>query len=70
MTPRDLMQQLVQARKAAGLTQNDMVSLFNGLDTKMSQGDLSRMERRDNMLVSSLILYAECIGYELRVVKI
>lgn len=50
---------LVEIRRAAGLTQ---VELATALGT--SQGQISRIERQSDMLVSTLIAYLTALGVE------
>jgi transcriptional regulator with XRE-family HTH domain len=54
---------LVEIRRAAGLTQ---VELATALGT--SQGQISRIERQSDMLVSTLIAYLTALGVEARLV--
>ena len=54
---------LVEIRRATGLTQ---VELATALGT--SQGQISRIERQSDMLVSTLIAYLTALGVEARLV--
>ncbi len=50
-------------RQLTGLTQQDVAQA-----TRMRQPELSRIERRDDHLLSTLRLYVEALGGELEVV--
>jgi hypothetical protein len=52
-------------RETAGKTQGEMSVL-----TEMSQSELSRFERRDDHLVSTLRRYVEALGGEVEIVAI
>jgi predicted transcriptional regulator len=54
---------LRELRQLAGLTQEDVAQA-----TRMRQPELSRVERRDDHLLSTLRLYVEALGGELEVV--
>ena len=56
---------LVELRKALGLTQEEAAS---GSD--MTQSELSRLERRDDHLVSTLRRYVEGLGGELEITAV
>lgn len=60
---QDILELNLQAvRKLLGKTQAELA-----LAARMSQGDLSRAERRDDHLVSTLRRYVEALGGELEV---
>ncbi|MFO0617143.1 MAG: helix-turn-helix transcriptional regulator [Polyangiaceae bacterium] len=52
-------------REAAGKTQEEMAGL-----TEMSQSQLSRFERREDFLLSTLRRYVEALGGELELVAV
>jgi hypothetical protein len=54
---------LRELRQLTGLTQEDVAQA-----TRMRQPELSRVERRDDHLLSTLRLYVEALGGELEVV--
>jgi hypothetical protein len=54
---------LRELRELTGLTQEDVAQA-----TRMRQPELSRVERRDDHLLSTLRLYVEALGGELEVV--
>ncbi len=54
---------LQELRKLAGKTQTQLASA-----TKMNQPELSRIERRDDHLLSTLRRYIEALGGELEVI--
>ncbi len=61
---RDVLEmQLAELRELAGRTQVEVAA-----ETKMAQAEISRMERRDDHLVSTLRRYVEALGGELEVV--
>ena len=51
------------AREASGKTQAEVADA-----TKMSQGEVSRLERRDDLLLSTLRRYVHALGGELELV--
>ena len=53
---------LVTLRKESGLTQVEAAER-----TKMTQGELSRFERREDRLLSSLRKYVKALGGELQI---
>jgi DNA-binding XRE family transcriptional regulator len=56
---------LAELRKELGLTQEQVADA-----AEMSQGELSRLERRDDHLVSTLRRYVESLGGELEVTAV
>jgi len=52
-------------REASGKTQDEMAEL-----TAMSQSQLSRFERRDDYLLSTLRRYVEALGGEIEIVAV
>jgi len=57
--------ELRELRRIAGMTQDD-VSHESGFD----QGEISRIERREDHLLSTLRRYVEALGGELEVVAV
>lgn len=53
---------LIELRKAYGLTQRDVAARMG---ERVSQGDVSRLERGADYRASTLIRYARAIGVEL-----
>lgn len=54
---------LITMRVALGLTQRDVA---DRMGDRVSQGDVSRLERGVDYRASTLIRYARAIGFELR----
>jgi len=57
--------ELRELRELAGMTQSDVAALAD-----MTQDQLSKFERRDDHLVSSLRRYMQALGGELEVVAV
>ncbi len=65
-TQRELLEMSLRVlRESAGKTQEEMAEL-----TEMSQSQLSRVERRDDHLLSTLRRYVEALGGEIEVVAV
>ncbi len=63
---RDLLEMTLRSlRETMGLTQEQMAEL-----TEMSQSQLSRVEHRDDHLLSTLRRYIEALGGEIEVVAV
>jgi len=63
---RDLLEMTLRSlRETTGLTQEQMAEL-----TEMSQSQLSRVEHRDDHLLSTLRRYVEALGGEIEVVAV
>lgn len=56
---------LAQVRQAVGLTQTQLAA-----ELGIAQGDLSKIERRDNLRLSTLARFIEATGGHLRIVAI
>lgn len=56
--------QLLDARKNSGTTQKEVAN-----ELGISQGDFSRMERRDNHFMLNFSKWADVLGYKLVLVK-
>jgi predicted transcriptional regulator len=65
-TDRDVLEMTLRAlRESAGKTQEEMAEL-----TAMSQPQLSRVERRDDHLLSTLRRYVQALGGHIEVVAV
>jgi len=63
---RDLLKMdLAELRQAAGQTQQDLAQVV-----KMTQSQLSRLEKRDDHLISTLRRYVKALGGDLEVVAV
>ena len=65
-TERDVLEMTLRAlRESSGKTQEEMAEL-----TEMSQPQLSRLERREDHLLSTLRRYVEALGGHIEVVAV
>jgi len=65
-TDRDILEMTLRSlRESAGKTQEEMAEL-----TAMSQPQLSRVERRDDHLLSTLRRYVDALGGQIEVVAV
>jgi DNA-binding XRE family transcriptional regulator len=54
---------LQELRKATGMTQDELADAL-----EMEQGNLSKMEKRNDMLVSNMRRYVEALGGKLHII--